>query len=147
MLPCAKTFIAGDFTVLVPQPIGTQQKSFNIILASFSLHYLKLKQKYELMGQLLQLLNSDGVPIFIDIIRQEAEDRTTYIDRYLKNIRQDWTVHTPQEVLSIETHITSSDFPETQKTLQQMALQHGFSWSECLYQDSLEFWQLLCFYK
>lgn len=147
VLPCPKTLIKGDFTALVPQLLGTQQKNFDIILASFSLHHLKLKQKYSLIGQLLQLLNWDGVLIFIDIIRQEAENRTTYIDRYLKNMHQNWTALAPQEILSIERHMTSSDFPETQKTLQQIALKQGFSWSECLYQDSLEFWQLLCFHK
>ncbi|MDZ4877334.1 MAG: Carboxy-S-adenosyl-L-methionine synthase [Chroococcidiopsis cubana SAG 39.79] len=147
VLPCPKTLITGDFTALVPQLLGTHQQSFDIILASFSLHHLKLTQKSDLIGQLFQLLNSDGVLILIDIVRQEAEDRITYIDRYLKNVRQDWTALTPQEVVSVETHIISSDFPETQKTLQQLALKHGFSWSECLYQDSLEFWQLLCFYK
>lgn len=144
---CPKTLIEGDFTALVPQLLNTQQKCFDIILASFSLHHLKLKQKDILINQLFQLLKPDGVLLLIDIVRQEAEDRNTYIDRYLKTVYQDWTALTPQEVLSIQTHKISSDFPETQKTLQQLALKHGFSRSECLYQDSLERWQLLCFHK
>lgn len=147
VIPCSKTLVEGDFTALVPQLIRTQQKGFDIILASFSLHHLQLKQKDNLMGQLLQLLNSDGILLLIDVVRQEAEDRTTYIERYLKRVRQDWMALTPQEVSSVETHITSSDFPETQKTLQQLALKHGFTWSECLYQDRHESSQLLCFYK
>lgn len=146
-IPCPKTLIEGDFTALVPQLLNTQQKCFDIILASFSLHHLKLKQKDNLMDQLFQLLNSDGVLLLIDLVRQEAEERNTYIDRYSKTMYQDWTALTPQEVSSLETHMTSSDFPETQKTLQQLALKHGFSGSECLYQDSLERWQLLCFHK
>lgn len=146
-ISCPKKLIEGDFTALVPQLVSTQQKRFDIILASFSLHHLKLKQKDKLMGQLFQLLKPEGVLIIVDIVRQQAEERTTYIDRYLRNVRQGWTALSTQEVSSIEAHITSSDFPETQKTLQQLALENRFSWSECLYQDKLESSQLLCFYK
>lgn len=146
-IACAKTLVAGDFTVLVPPLINNRQERFDIILASFSLHHLHLKQKDELIGDLHQLLNLEGVLLVVDIVRQEAEDRTTYIDRYLKHVRHDWTALTPQEVASVESHITSSDFPETQEMLQQLALERGFSKSECLYQDELRSSQILCFYK
>lgn len=146
-ISCPKTLIAGDFTVVVPQLIDAQKERFDIILASFSLHHLHLEQKDDLIAHLYQLLNQDGVLILIDVVRQEGEDRTTCIERYLQRIRQDWTALTPQEVASVVTHIASSDFPETQTMLQQITLDRGFSHSECLYQDKFKSSQLLCFYK
>ncbi len=146
-ISCPKTLVAGDFTAVIPQLINAQQERFDIILASFSLHHLHLEQKDDLIGHLYQLLNREGVLLLIDIVRQEGEDRTTYIERYLKRVRQDWTALTPQEVASVETHIATSDFPETQTMLQQLTLNRGFSRSECLYQNEFGSSQLLCFYK
>lgn len=146
-ISCSKLLRIDDFTAFVPQLVRAQQQRFDVILASFSLHHLDLKQKDNLIGQSFQLLNPGGVLLLIDLVRQPAEDRTTYIDRYIESVRHTWTAFTPQEVSSIQAHMTSSDFPETQETLRQLALEHGFSRSECLYRNQLEFWQLLCFYQ
>jgi SAM-dependent methyltransferase len=140
-----KNFTQGDFSVLVPELVKSLDK-FDAILASFAIHHLNLEQKDSLISQIKSLLKSDGVFIFIDLVRLENEEREAYIRRYIDDVRQHWEALTPQEFSMVEDHISSSDFPETQKTLYSLSRKHSFSNIECLYQDSLDTTQLLCFY-
>ena len=140
-------FIQSDLLESIPQLRQNQDNSFDTILTSFALHHLTLEQKDCLIGQIPHLLKAEGVFLLIDIIRPPEEAREAYIQRYLGNVRQDWSLITPQEFLRIEEHISSSDFPETQETFYSLAKKHGFSRVDCLYRDSLDTTQLLCFYQ
>lgn len=144
-LPCTKTFTQGDFYELVPKLVKSLDK-FDLILASFAIHHLTLEQKNDFLGQLKSILKPDGVFILVDIVRTENEGREAYIQRYLDDLRQRWEALTPQEISMVEDHISSSDFPETQETLYSLSRKNSFSQIECLYQDSLDTTQLLCFY-
>jgi ubiquinone/menaquinone biosynthesis C-methylase UbiE len=145
-LKSAKLFIQGDFLELIFQLGQNPENSFDAIFSSFALHHLSLEQKDYLMGQLPRLLKTDGVFLLIDVVRSSEETREDYIRRYLENVRQDWSLLTPQEFLRVEEHISSSDFPETQEILYSLAKKHGFSRVDCLYRDPLDTTQLLCFY-
>ncbi|MBV9387848.1 MAG: class I SAM-dependent methyltransferase [Chroococcidiopsidaceae cyanobacterium CP_BM_ER_R8_30] len=142
-----KMFIHGNLFELVLQLSQNQEEQFDTILASFALHHLSLEQKDCLISQLPHLLKTDGVFLLIDIVLPIEEDRETYIRRYLENVRQYWSLLTPQEFFRVEEHISSSDFPETQETLYSLARKHHFSRVDCLYHDPLDTTQLLCFYK
>jgi SAM-dependent methyltransferase len=139
-------FIQGDLFELVPELVKNQKDSFDVILASFALHHLTLAQKDYILEQLSHLLNANSVFILIDIVRREDENREAYIKRYLDGVNKDWSLLTSQEILMVEAHISSSDFPETQETLHLMAQKHGFIRSETLYSDPLDTEKLLCFY-
>lgn len=149
-LPGEKTFIQGDlfdWVLKLGQNRTDNQDNFDAILASFALHHLNLEQKECLIAQLPHLLQANGIFLLIDMVRLPEEDRETYIRRYLGNVRQFWSLLNPQEVFSVEEHISSSDFPETQETFYSLAQKHQFSRFECLYHDPLDTAQLLCFYK
>lgn len=146
LIHCQKMFIQGDFFELVPKLAKNQQDSFDVVLASFSLHHLTLEQKDYLMSQLLQLLKDNSVFLLIDPMCQEGESREAYLKRYLEWVQQEWSLLTSQEVLMVEDHISANDFPETQKTLRLIAQKHGFLKVDCLYQNLLNSTQLLCFY-
>ena len=146
-LKSEKHFIQGDLFQLIFQLGQNQENSFDVILSSFALHHLTLKQKEYLIGHLPHLLKADGVFFLIDLVRPSEENREAYIKRYLENVRQDWSILTPQEFLRVEEHISTSDFPETQETLCSLARKHGFSRVDCLYRDPLDTTQLLCFYR
>ena len=146
-LKSEKHFIQGDLFQLIFQLGQNQENSFDVILSSFALHHLTLKQKEYLIGQLPHLLKADGVFLLIDLVRLPEETREAYIRRYLENVRQDWSLLTTQEFLKVEEHISTSDFPETQETLYSLARKHGFSRVDCLYHDPLDTTQLLCFYR
>lgn len=139
-------FIQGDFFELVPELVKNQKDCFDVILASFALHHLSFEQKDYMTGQLSHLLKANGVFIFIDIVCREDENRENYIKRYLDGVNKDWSLLTSQEILMVEEHISSSDFPETQETLHLIAQKHGFVRLETLYTDPLDTEKLLCFY-
>ncbi len=147
LIPCEKTFIKGDISTDVNQLVNKQDYSFDAVMISFALHHLSLEEKDSVISQISHLLKSNGMLIIIDVIRLEEEERETYIKRYLNHVRKDWSLISSQEYSMIENHISTCDFPETQNTLSEIARKHNFNRVECLYQDSLDTTQLLCFYK
>ncbi|MDJ0800578.1 MAG: class I SAM-dependent methyltransferase [Calothrix sp. MO_167.B12] len=146
-IPCEKTFIQDDILTAVNQLVKQQEYSFDVVITSFALHHLSLEEKDSVIGQIFHLLKPHGILIIIDAIRLSAEDRETYIKRYLNNVRQDWSLISSQEYAMIENHISTCDFPESQNTLSAIARKHNFDRYECLYEDDFETTQLLCFYK
>lgn len=147
IIHCDTTLIPGDFSQLGSVLNSKQQNTFDAILMSFALHHQNIEQKYYFIEQLYHLLTNDGIFILIDIVRQQQEDRATYIQRYLDAVQQDWSLLTQEEYSMVEEHISSSDFPETQATLQEISEKIGFTRLECLYCDALNTTKLLCFYK
>jgi ubiquinone/menaquinone biosynthesis C-methylase UbiE len=146
-IQCNTTFTQGDFSQLVPELMLSQQNTFDIIFSSFALHHLSLQQKDSIIGQMKNLLTSNGVFILIDIVREEGEDRETYLRRYLENVQKYWSLLTPQEYFMVENHINSSDFPETQQTLDEISQKYNFSRFDCLYNNPLNATQLFCFHR
>ncbi len=142
-----KIFIQGELGEMTLQLGQNPDKSFDVILASFALHHLTLEEKEGLISQLPHLLKADGVFLLIDIVRPLEESREAFLRRYLENIRQDWSLLTPQEYFGVEEHMTTRDFPETQETLSALARKHGFTRIDCLYRDPLDTTQFLCFYQ
>jgi ubiquinone/menaquinone biosynthesis C-methylase UbiE len=147
IIQCDKTFTQGDFSQLVPQLLQQQQDRFDVILISFALHHLHLQQKDCLIGQLQSLLESGGLFILIDIVRQEKEDRESYLRRHLEGLQKRCTLLTPQEYSMVENHNLASDFPETQQTLEKISQKYNFTRFECLHRDPYDIIQMLCFYQ
>jgi ubiquinone/menaquinone biosynthesis C-methylase UbiE len=147
IIQCDTTLIPGDFSQLSSFLDSNQKNKFDAILMSFALHHQNFEQKYHFIEQLYNLLNSGGIFLLIDIIRQQEEDRATYIRRYLDGVQNYWSLINQEEYSMIEEHISSSDFPETQQTLQEISQKSGFTKFESLYCDPLNTTQLLCFYK
>lgn len=146
IIQCDTTFTQGDFSEIVSQLVQNQQNRFDAILISFALHHLHLQQKDYLIGQLKSLLASGGIFILIDVVRQE-EDLESYLKRYLEGVQKHWSLLTPQEYSMVENHISSSDFPETQQTLQEISQKYNFTQFKCLYCDPHNSTQVLCFYQ
>jgi ubiquinone/menaquinone biosynthesis C-methylase UbiE len=147
IIQCDQTFTQGDFSELVPQLVQDQQKTFDAILISFALHHLHLQQKDYFIGQLKSLLASGGIFILIDVFRQEEEDRESCLKHYLEGVQKYWSLLTPQEYSMVENHISSSDFPETQQTLQEISQKYNFTQLKCLYSHPQDRTQVLCFYQ
>lgn len=147
IISCQKTFIKEDFSKIVDELVQNQEDNFDVIMTSFALHHLSFEQKNWIFGQVFQLLNPGGVVVIIDIVRREEETRESYIKRYLENVLQHWTLLSTKEFLMVEEHISTSDFPETQANLYELAQKQNFTRFERLYYDPLETTQLLCFYR
>ncbi|MBW4552523.1 MAG: methyltransferase domain-containing protein [Aphanocapsa sp. GSE-SYN-MK-11-07L] len=134
-------FYQGDFCQWLP----THTASYDLVLASFSVHHLSLAAKANLFGQIQAHLKPGGKFLLLDVMRRDQESRDDYMQRYLAHIQQDWTQMQPQEVAAINQHITEYDFPETLAELEDLAQINGFQTAECLYTDAAIAAKLLCF--
>jgi SAM-dependent methyltransferase len=137
--------IEDDFSECLPKLAMEQADRFDIVFTSFALHHLSLEQKDTIVGQIASLLASDGIFVLIDAIRSPEETRELYVERYLDNVRRDWSLLASPDVAMVEKHMRSSDFPETQETWRELAQKHGLTRFECLYRDPLDTTQILCF--
>jgi ubiquinone/menaquinone biosynthesis C-methylase UbiE len=146
-LPASLSLIQDDFSQCLPELARKESHGFDIIFTSFALHHLSLEQKETIVGQIASMLASDGIFVLIDTICSLGENRKPYIERYLDNVRQDWSLLESQEITMVEDHMRSSDFPETQETWFELAKKHGLTQLECLYRDPLDTTQILCFSK
>ncbi|MGM3305344.1 class I SAM-dependent methyltransferase [Anabaena sp. WFMT] len=144
---CKTNFIKGDCWELTSELAKNKENKFNVILISFALHHLQIEEKDNLIKQVKKLLIPGGIFILIDIVRKEEESRDNYVKRYLENVEKYWSLLTPQEYSMVENHMSSSDFPETQQTLQTISEKYGFSDFKCVYRDSLDTTQMLSFYQ
>ncbi|MBO3462641.1 class I SAM-dependent methyltransferase [Aetokthonos hydrillicola Thurmond2011] len=147
IIECEKTFTEGDFFELVPVLEQNQNHKFDLVLISFALHHLQREQKDFLINQIKNILNPSGLFILIDLVPKQQEDRDSYIKRYLSGVKKDWTLLTEREYSIVSAHISSSDFPESQQTLQLISDKCGFARLESLYCDPQDTTQLLCFYS
>lgn len=144
-IPAEITLIPGDFSECLSKRVTKESERFDLIFTSFALHHLNLAQKEAIVDRIADLLAVDGRFILIDVIRSPGENREPYIDRYLDNVRRDWSLLEAREVTMVEDHMRSSDFPETQETWVKFAGKYGLTQFKCLYQDPLNTTQILCF--
>lgn len=140
---CRQHLLHGEISA-VASDLLAQNRSFDAILASFSIHHLSLDAKDQLIGTLRSLLNPGGVFLMIDLVARSGETRGQFLKRYITGVRSTWTALEDDEIESIAEHIESCDFPESCETFRKLAVAHGCKF-DCLriapsYTD-----QFLCF--
>lgn len=141
------SLIKGDFSELMPELVLNNKNSFDVVLMSFSLHHFSVEEKEIIIHNIWNLLRPNGVFILIDTVCQDNEDRETFIQRYLDGVRNNWSELTAEEYVLVANHISTSNFPETQKTIYRLAKKHDFTQIENLWIDSSNAAQSLCLYK
>jgi cyclopropane fatty-acyl-phospholipid synthase-like methyltransferase len=102
-------------------------ESFDLIFSSFALHHLSLAEKSQFFTLAAEKLNSQGLLLLIDVMREETEDRNQYFQHYSAWIESDWTAIAPEEKESLYEHIRNHDFPETVSTIKELSKQADFS--------------------
>lgn len=147
VIDCDRNFLQGNFLELIPELVLTNEDRFDVVLMSFSLHHLGIEEKEIVIHKIWDILQPNGVFILIDIVSQDNEDREAYIKRYLEGVRNNWSELAPEEYVMVEKHISTNDFPETQKTIYKLAKKHDFTQVENLWIDSANTAQSLCLYK
>jgi SAM-dependent methyltransferase len=101
-------------------------EKYDVIFTSFALHHLTAVEKSTFFQFAYPRLNQDGMLVLIDTMRDEAEDRDLYLDRYCDWIRMRFRTLSINALDLLCTHIRNSDFPETTVTLEAMATRGGF---------------------
>ena len=100
--------------------------AFDLIFTSFAVHHLGAEQKAEFFRRASSRCRKDGVLVMIDVMRDQEQDRETYLDAYASLMASSWTA-LPREALAlVESHIRDNDQPESRTRLKQMAAAAGF---------------------
>ena len=133
-LNCELELLNCDFVQGVTDLIQTDRR-FDIIFTGFALHHLSDSDKASMFKNLRQLLNNNGILLYIDVCRREGESRDEYLERYLAPTWSHWQALDDAQTELLNQHVRSSDFPATRSLLESMAVQAGFASCDCLLQD------------
>lgn len=134
------TFKVGDLKDFQQVIAG---KTFDVIVAGFSLHHLSAEEKQRFFQHSKASLNEGGLLVLYDVVREHKESRLVYLDRYCHHIKHHWQGLTAEMFSVIEGHIRSSDYPQSLAELETMVLTAGLTTVSVGYCDPSEFHRLM----
>jgi SAM-dependent methyltransferase len=111
-------------------------ESFDIVLASFSLHHLAdpaYKQRALAAGG--QLLNPDGLFAVVDVFCAESEPRNGYLERWIAHAQERYEELHAAEMKILCDHVRSRDFPVSLSAFKALGKQAGLGQFEVLMKD------------
>lgn len=98
-----------------------EERSFDIVFSSFAVHHLETPDKAAFFRLVERHLNPGGWLALVDVMREEGEDRQTYLARYLDRVRTQWSQLSTEQIEAVCGHISDRDFPETPSHLTRIA--------------------------
>lgn len=101
--------IHGDLFESIKQ---IPSNSWDVVLASYSLHHFQRDQKESILEEIRRVLTHDGLFLWIDIACLEEEDRSGYVARIENEINSLWKPMPAQDCSDAIEHIRNFDFPE-----------------------------------
>lgn len=122
-LDCPVDLRHGDFL----DGVKNSAQSWDLVFSSFALHHLSAAQKADFLAASYRRLNPDGVCLVIDTMRDDGEDRATYLDRYCAWLGSRCESLSADTLKHVFAHIRANDFPESQKDFEEMAIHAGFA--------------------
>lgn len=124
--------IEGDLT----RSLSGIEGSFDVIVASFSLHHLVGAQaKQTLLSCCRSLLADDGMLAVIDVFHQEGEARDDYIARWIEFADRHYQALTQREKKLLFDHVRARDYPESMSTYRRISLAEDLADFEILLVD------------
>jgi len=111
-------------------------ESFDVVLASFSLHHLTDpmdKQRTLEAGR--KLLNTDGFFALVDVFSAESEPRERYLERWINHAGTCYAALHDAEKKILFEHVRARDFPVSLAALEALGKQAGLGRFEVLLQD------------
>jgi len=92
--------------------LATLDDSFDVIIASFSLHHLAdPDEKRAVFTACVPLLSSDGFLAIIDVFTQSLEPRDDYVERWIRHADERYSALAPEEKQLLFDHVRARDFP------------------------------------
>ena len=99
---------------------------FEVIFSSFAVHHLASQDKQQFLRDARNRLEPGGCLLLSDTSREPDEDRPAYLRNYCSWIRSDWKALSDADLTSVEEHIRTRDFPESNTEIHEMAAAAGF---------------------
>jgi len=132
--------LAGD----ILETTRESPQSFDLIIASFSLHHLQdQSSKKELLQACRRVLDPGGVFAIIDVFLDDAESRDDYLGRFERQARKNYSALNDLEMTTLITHVRDCDYPESVATYRRLGLQAGFKEVRSLLRDEASLHQLV----
>jgi ubiquinone/menaquinone biosynthesis C-methylase UbiE len=100
--------------------------SFNLAIASYSLHHLQTTAKRAVLNECRRLLEPGGLLAIIDVFREEGEARRAYLQRWEANARRTFVALEPEEIEELLDHVRECDFPESVAAYRKFGSEAGF---------------------
>jgi SAM-dependent methyltransferase len=111
-------------------------ESFDLVLASFSLHHLAdPADKLLTLQHAGRLLTADGFFALIDVFSAEAEPRDRYLERWIANADRRYRELRPGEKALLFDHVRARDFPLSLDSWRALGQQAGLSRIDVLLED------------
>lgn len=111
-------------------------ETFDVVLASFSLHHLADPQdKKRTLEAGRRLLNPDGLFALIDVFSAESEPRHVYLERWINHAEGRYVELRNDEREILFHHVQTRDFPVSLSTFEALGKQAGLGQFELLLQD------------
>jgi SAM-dependent methyltransferase len=120
-LPCEVVLIQGDLL----EAVESTAESWDVLFTGFALHHLTTEQKARFFRAAGRCLSEKGWLILVDVVREEHQDRETYLEGYLRFMREQWTEVPREQLEEACAHVRDYDYPESLSSLQEMAGQAG----------------------
>jgi SAM-dependent methyltransferase len=121
-------------------------ESFDVILASFSLHHLAdPADKRRTLEAGRQRLKAEGIFALIDVFSDEAESREQYLERWIKHAEDHYVELQVDEKELLFNHVRARDFPVSQAAFQALGRQAGLGGFDVLLEDSVRMNALVTF--
>ncbi|MCP5245326.1 MAG: class I SAM-dependent methyltransferase [Burkholderiales bacterium] len=90
-----------------------QDKLYDVVFSSFACHHLNETEKQHFFQMANQCLTESGVLVLIDVVRDEDENLSVYLDRYCDWLRSNWgALHSEALEVACE-HIYGNDRSRT----------------------------------
>ena len=141
-LPVSGRLVKGDLLSSMAEIEGT----FDIILASFSLHHLADPvDKRRTLEAGRQRLTAEGIFALIDVFSAEVESREQYHERWIKHVKNYYVELQAEEKELLFNHVLARDFPVSQTTYQALGRQAGLEGFDVLLEDRFRMNALVTF--
>ena len=122
-LPGEVVLTRGDLL----EAVESTAESWDVLFTGFALHHLMTEQKAHFFRAAGRCLSENGWLILVDVVREENQDRESYLEGYLRFMREKWTAVPREQLEEACAHVRDYDHPERLATLQEMARQAGLS--------------------
>jgi SAM-dependent methyltransferase len=122
-LPGRVVLTQGDLLAM----IESTTEIWDVIFTGFAIHHLSSEEKQRFFRAAGRNLSRQGWLILVDVVREEGQDRESYLDGYLKFMRETWTEVPSGQLEEACDHVRDHDYPECLSTLEQMAKAAGLN--------------------
>jgi SAM-dependent methyltransferase len=107
------------------EAVERTDRAWDVIFSGFAVHHLSQDDKARFFHKAGRCLSKNGWLIIVDVVREENQDRESFLDDYLKFMREKWAAIPQDQLEEACAHVRKHDYPERLSTLNVLAQKAG----------------------